>query len=45
MKLDKYIEDLLYRNECVVIPNFGAFITSFNSAKIDNEGIFTAPSK
>ena len=28
MKLDKYIEGLLYRYECVVIPNFGAFITS-----------------
>ncbi|MDA9357160.1 SPOR domain-containing protein [Flavobacteriaceae bacterium] len=45
MNLDKYIEDLLYRNECVVIPNFGAFISSLNSAKIDDEGIFTAPSK
>ena len=45
MKLDKYIEDLLYRNECVVIPNFGAFITSVNSANLNNEGIFTPPSK
>ena len=45
MNLDKYIEDLLYRNECVVIPNFGAFITSVNSANLNNEGIFTPPSK
>ena len=44
MNLDKYIEDLLYRNECIVIPGFGAFITSKNSANI-NEGIFTPPSK
>ena len=45
MNLDKYIEDLLYRNECVVIPNFGAFITSVNSANLNNEGVFTPPSK
>ena len=45
MNLDKYIEDLLYRNECVVIPNFGAFITSTNSTNINSEGIFTPPFK
>ena len=45
MNLDKYIEDLLYRNECVVIPNFGAFITSINPANLNNEGVFTPPSK
>ena len=45
MNLDKYIEDLLYRNECVVIPNFGAFIASVNSANLNNEGVFTPPSK
>jgi len=45
MNLDKYIEDLLYRNECVVIPNFGAFITSVNSANLNNEGVLTPPSK
>ena len=45
MNLDKYIEDLLYRNECIVIPDFGAFITSINSANINSEGIFTPPSK
>ena len=45
MNLDKYIEDLLYRYECIVIPGFGAFITSKNSANINSEGIFTPPSK
>ena len=25
MKFDKYIKDLLYRNDCVVLPNLGAF--------------------
>ena len=45
MKLDKHIRDLLYRNECVVIPDFGAFITSTNSAKIKNRIEFIPPSK
>ena len=45
MKLDKYIEGLLYRNECVVIPNFGAFITSVNPAKPNEDGVFVPPSK
>ena len=45
MKLDKHIRDLLYRNECVVIPNFGAFITSTNSASINNNIEFVPPSR
>ena len=45
MKLDKHIRDLLYRNECGVIPDFGAFITSTNSAKIKNRIEFIPPSK
>ena len=45
MNLDKYIEDLLYRYECVVIPNFGAFITSVNPAKPNEDGVFVPPSK
>jgi len=34
MKLEKYICDLLYQNDCVIVPGFGAFITNYNSAKI-----------
>ena len=45
MKLDKYIEGLLYRYECVVIPNFGAFITSVNPAKPNEDGVVVPPSK
>ena len=45
MNLDKYLEDLLFRNECVIIPNFGAFITSLNSAQANIEGVFVPPSK
>ena len=37
MQLSMYIKDLLYRHECVIIPGFGAFITHFESAKIDTK--------
>ncbi len=35
MQLATYINDLLYRYECVIIPGFGAFLTQNHSAKID----------
>ena len=34
MQLETYISDLLYRYDCVTIPNFGAFLTNRVSAKI-----------
>jgi hypothetical protein len=34
MSLDKYISELLYRYDCVIVPNFGGFITNTKSAKI-----------
>ncbi|MEN8186687.1 MAG: SPOR domain-containing protein [Bacteroidota bacterium] len=36
MKLANYISDLLYRYECVIVPNFGGFVTNNKSAKINN---------
>lgn len=33
--ITKYLTELLYDNECVVVPNFGAFITKNHSAVID----------
>ena len=36
MKLSQYISDLLYRYECVTIPEFGAFLSKPISARIDN---------
>ena len=46
MKFDKYIKDLLYRNDCVVLPNLGAFITRNISAKIDeSNNVIYPPSK
>lgn len=35
MQLETYISDLLYRYECVTIPEFGAFLTQRASATID----------
>lgn len=35
MQLATYISDLLYRYECVIVPGFGAFITRYESARID----------
>ncbi len=46
MQLSGYIKDLLYRYECVIIPGFGAFITHFHSAKIDDKNAtFYPPGK
>jgi len=46
MQLETYISDLLYRYECVVIPDFGAFLTQSVSAKINTEtSTFYPPSK
>ncbi len=46
MQLITYINDLLYRYECVIIPGFGAFLTRYRSAEIDGESsTFYPPSK
>lgn len=37
MTLAKYIRDLLFRYECVIVPEFGGFLTKTISAKIDEE--------
>lgn len=37
MQFDSYISDLLYRYECVIIPDFGAFLTRQVSAEIDED--------
>lgn len=36
MQLANYINDLLYRYECVIVPGFGAFISQYRSARIDD---------
>jgi hypothetical protein len=46
MTLATYIKDLLYRYECVIVPDFGGFITNKVSAKIDEQSnTFYPPTK
>ena len=46
MKIENYISQLLYRYQCVTIPNFGAFLTEIQSAKINEDlRTFYAPTK
>ncbi len=37
MQLEIYISDLLYRYDCVIVPNFGAFLTHRMSASINDK--------
>ena len=46
MQFDTYISDLLYRYECVIIPDFGAFLTNSVSAQIhESTHTFYPPKK
>ncbi len=44
MKLEHYISDLLYRYDCIIVPNFGGFVANAKSAQIKNN-VFTPPFK
>ncbi|PQJ21818.1 SPOR domain-containing protein [Tenacibaculum sp. SG-28] len=37
MTLANYIKDLLYRYDCVIVPNFGGFVTNRISANLNDE--------
>ena len=37
MKMEQYISQLLYRYQCVTVPEFGAFLTEVQSAKLDED--------
>lgn len=39
----RHIEYLLSRTDCVIVPNFGAFLAHYQSAKIDAEGLVAYP--
>lgn len=46
MILANYINDLLYRYDCVIIPDFGGFVTNKKGAKFDrNTNTIHPPSK
>ncbi|MFD2529521.1 HU domain-containing protein [Polaribacter marinaquae] len=46
MNLANYINDLLYRYDCVIVPDFGGFVTNKIDAKLDEStNTFYPPSK
>ena len=46
MKIEQHISQLLYRYQCVTVPGFGAFLTEFQSAQLDeNSHSFYPPKK
>ncbi|MGY0408404.1 MAG: HU domain-containing protein, partial [Polaribacter sp.] len=46
MILANYISDLLYRYDCVIVPDFGGFVTNTIGAKIDAKThVFNPPKK
>jgi hypothetical protein len=46
MILTNYISDLLYRYECVIVPEFGGFVTNKTGARInETTQTFSPPSK
>lgn len=45
MRITDYIEDLLYRYECVVIPDFGAFLAQRKPAQIEEDSHTFYPPK
>ncbi len=46
MRVEEYIQHLLYRYECVIVPKFGAFVTQKNASIYHSDSHkFTPPSK
>lgn len=46
MVLDKYISELLYKHDCVIVPALGGFIANYQTAKINElQNTFYPPSK
>jgi len=40
VEINQYIRELLFLNDCVIIPEFGGFITNYKPASIDNNQFF-----
>lgn len=43
--IQHYIQELLFERDCVVVPDFGGFITNFQNAKIDRSLNLIIPAK
>jgi len=44
VEINQYIKELLFLNDCVIIPEFGGFISNYKPASIENNQFFP-PSK
>ena len=38
--VSQYISDLLYTNDCVIVPNFGGFVGNRKSAELNKKTCF-----
>lgn len=45
MNTDRYISQLLYRYQCVIVPGFGAFLTEIQPAELDESSSSFYPPK
>lgn len=46
LKLDQHISDLLFRYDCVIVPDFGGFLANYQPAKINSRThTFSPPGK
>ena len=44
--IQKYVVELLFKHDCVIIPNLGGFVAQYKSASLDDvTGFFSPPSK
>ena len=44
--MEQYLEDLLFRHECVIIPGFGGFVSNFSPARVNpSTHTFSPPSR
>jgi nucleoid DNA-binding protein len=41
----KYISELLFENDCVIIPGLGGFVATYQPARIENDNKFIPPYK
>ena len=45
-ELTRHIESLLLRNDCVIVPHLGGFVTSFRPARwVREENLFLPPTR
>ncbi|RUT77986.1 SPOR domain-containing protein [Ancylomarina longa] len=46
LEVSKYISDLLFIHDCVILPGFGGFVANYQPAEIDeNQSLFLPPKK